>query len=95
MPGSPPDASFWQTLIDENGEPIGSHRVWLANMMLPGLAMSRSIGDDVAATVGVHAIPEIRTYNREFSVVVTCVRPNPALAIKSLFGMVPCAVPEV
>lgn len=52
-----------EPLIDENGEPIGPHRVWLANMMLPGLAMARSIGDDIAATVGVHATPEIRTYN--------------------------------
>ena len=28
-------------------------------MMLPGLAMSRSIGDDIAASVGVHATPEV------------------------------------
>ena len=27
--------------------------------MMPGLAMARSIGDDVAATVGVHAFPEV------------------------------------
>mmetsp|Transcript_21500 Transcript_21500/g.53052 ORF Transcript_21500/g.53052 Transcript_21500/m.53052 type:complete len:351 (-) Transcript_21500:755-1807(-) len=52
-----------EPLIDENGEPIGPHRVWLANMMLPGLAMARSIGDDIAATVGVYATPEIKHYN--------------------------------
>lgn len=51
-----------EPLIDENGEPIGPHRVWLPNMMLPGLAMARSIGDDIAATVGVHATPEIRVH---------------------------------
>jgi len=51
-----------EPLIDEDGEPIGPHRVWLPNMMLPGLAMARSIGDDIAATVGVHAVPEIMTY---------------------------------
>eukprot|EP00284_Hemiselmis_tepida_P007365 CAMPEP_0174928372 /NCGR_PEP_ID=MMETSP1355-20121228/22949_1 /TAXON_ID=464990 /ORGANISM="Hemiselmis tepida, Strain CCMP443" /LENGTH=366 /DNA_ID=CAMNT_0016174529 /DNA_START=67 /DNA_END=1167 /DNA_ORIENTATION=- len=50
-----------EPLIDEDGEPIGPHRVWLPNMMLPGLAMARSIGDDIAATVGVHAVPEIMT----------------------------------
>jgi len=48
-----------EPLIDEVGEPIGPARVWLPNMMLPGLAMSRSIGDDIAATVGVHATPEV------------------------------------
>jgi len=52
-----------EPLIDENGEPIGPHRVWLPNMMLPGLAMARSIGDDIAATVGVHATPEILVHN--------------------------------
>jgi len=51
-----------EPLIDEDGEPIGPHRVWLPNMMLPGLAMARSIGDDIAATVGVHAVPEVLTY---------------------------------
>lgn len=35
---------------------------WLPNMILPGLAMARSIGDDIAASVGVHATPEIMTY---------------------------------
>jgi len=52
-----------EPLIDENGEPIGPHRVWLPNMMLPGLAMARSIGDDIAATVGVHATPEIKVHD--------------------------------
>ncbi len=28
--------------------------------MLPGLAMARSMGDDVAATVGVFAFPEVK-----------------------------------
>mmetsp|Transcript_19813 Transcript_19813/g.48654 ORF Transcript_19813/g.48654 Transcript_19813/m.48654 type:complete len:368 (+) Transcript_19813:128-1231(+) len=52
-----------EPLIDETGEPIGPHRVWLPNMMLPGLAMARSIGDDIAATVGVYATPEIKSYS--------------------------------
>ena len=33
-----------EPLMDENGEAIGPYRVWLPNMMLPGLAMARSIG---------------------------------------------------
>jgi hypothetical protein len=34
-------------------------RVWLADIDVPGLAMSRSIGDDVSHKVGVVNIPEI------------------------------------
>jgi len=41
-----------------NGEPIGPQRVWLPNEELPGLAMSRSMGDKVAHSVGVTAEPE-------------------------------------
>jgi len=52
-----------EPLMDENGEAIGPYRVWLPNMMLPGLAMARSIGDDIAATVGVHATPEVRVHH--------------------------------
>lgn len=48
-----------EPLFDEDGEAIGPARVWLPHMMMPGLAMARSIGDDVAATVGVHAFPEV------------------------------------
>mmetsp|Transcript_32115 Transcript_32115/g.73421 ORF Transcript_32115/g.73421 Transcript_32115/m.73421 type:complete len:366 (+) Transcript_32115:98-1195(+) len=52
-----------QPLTDEDGNPIGPSRVWLPNMMLPGLAMSRSIGDDVAACVGVCATPEVLVHD--------------------------------
>ena len=44
---------------DENGNPVGPARVWLKNQDLPGLAMSRSLGDGVAASVGVIPDPEI------------------------------------
>lgn len=33
---------------DQNGDPMGPMRVWLAEEEVPGLAMSRSIGDKVA-----------------------------------------------
>lgn len=44
---------------DECGNPVGPARVWLPNEDVPGLAMSRSMGDTVAASVGVIADPEI------------------------------------
>lgn len=42
---------------DENGGPVGPSRVWLQDQEIPGLAMSRSIGDVVASTVGVTCRP--------------------------------------
>ena len=44
---------------DQNGNHIGPERVWVAGEDVPGLAMSRSFGDDVAQSVGVIAVPEI------------------------------------
>ena len=37
-------------------------RVWLKNEDIPGLAMTRSFGDSMAARVGVNAIPEIKEF---------------------------------
>ena len=45
--------------IDENGDYIGPNRVWLKDENLPGLAMSRSLGDLVGASVGVSWEPGI------------------------------------
>lgn len=44
---------------DEEGNPVGPARVWLRHADTPGLAMSRSIGDAVAASVGVIGTPEV------------------------------------
>ena len=44
--------------LDE-GEFIGPLRVWIKNEEIPGLAMTRSFGDRVAALVGVISEPEI------------------------------------
>jgi serine/threonine protein phosphatase PrpC len=41
----------------------GPPRVWLGHMDVPGLAMSRSLGDAVAHTVGVSSEPECFEYN--------------------------------
>jgi len=44
---------------DHNKEPIGPLRVWLLKEDIPGLAMTRSFGDEVASRVGVNGEPEI------------------------------------
>lgn len=38
-------------------------RVWLGNMDVPGLAMSRSLGDVIAHTAGVSSEPEFTEYD--------------------------------
>ena len=48
---------------DMQGNPLGPARVWHLNEDIPGLAMSRSFGDQAAAEVGVNAIPEITEMN--------------------------------
>jgi hypothetical protein len=35
-------------LVDETGQPMGPYRVWLQYAWLPGLAMSRALGDRLA-----------------------------------------------
>jgi serine/threonine protein phosphatase PrpC len=40
----------------------GPARVWLKDLDVPGLAMSRSLGDVVAHTVGVSSEPEVFEY---------------------------------
>ena len=52
-----------ESFKDEDGEFVGPERVWLKNEDVPGLAMSRSFGDDVAHSVGVISQPEIFEYN--------------------------------
>ena len=48
---------------DKNGGFLGPDRVWLSHQQLPGLAMSRSFGDLLAASVGVSCEPEIIVHN--------------------------------
>ena len=48
---------------DMQGNPLGPARVWHLHEDIPGLAMSRSFGDQAAAEVGVNAIPEITEMN--------------------------------
>jgi len=44
---------------DNETQTIGPQRVWLRNEEYPGLAMSRSLGDKVAHSVGVSSNPEV------------------------------------
>ena len=44
---------------DDQGRPAGPARVWLRDQLTPGLAMSRSMGDAVARSVGVACTPEL------------------------------------
>ena len=46
----------------EEGEFVGPQRVWIKEEEVPGLAMTRSFGDRVAATVGVMSEPEIKEF---------------------------------
>ena len=47
----------------EEGEFVGPQRVWIKDEEVPGLAMTRSFGDRVAATVGVMSEPEIKEFD--------------------------------
>jgi len=47
------------TIQGPPGEELGPMRVWLKDLEVPGLAMSRSIGDDISQQVGVISVPEV------------------------------------
>ncbi|CAL5218424.1 g102 [Coccomyxa viridis] len=47
-----------ERLQTEDGESVGPHRVWLGDVWLPGLAMSRAMGDTMARRAGVISEPE-------------------------------------
>ena len=42
-----------ESYVNGVGESVGPLRVWLKNESIPGLAMTRAVGDLVASTVGV------------------------------------------
>ena len=47
---------------DNDNAPLGPQRVWLLEQDMPGLAMSRSLGDVLAHSVGVSSLPEVLDY---------------------------------
>lgn len=48
---------FAQT--NEYGEELGPSRVWMRDVMMPGLAMTRSMGDKAGIKAGTNAEPEL------------------------------------
>lgn len=46
-------------LSDSRGQPVGPARVWLGESWVPGLAMSRALGDIVAHSAGVSSHPDV------------------------------------
>jgi serine/threonine protein phosphatase PrpC len=52
-----------QPYRDMQGNQLGPLRVWHLNEDIPGLAMTRSFGDQAAAQVGVIAKPELLEMN--------------------------------
>ena len=46
-------------LADEHGAYVGPMRVWMKREPVPGLAMSRALGDRLGSRCGVSAEPEI------------------------------------
>ena len=58
--------SVQQIIDDETDQPCGPFRVWIKGEEYPGLAMSRSIGDLDAKTVGVIPNPQIVEYTLDF-----------------------------
>jgi serine/threonine protein phosphatase PrpC len=56
-----------EPMMGQYNEPIGPSRVWVGNEMYPGLAMSRSIGDTIAQSVGVSCDPEFLEHIIDFT----------------------------
>ena len=52
-----------EAYVDDDGNYVGPERVWMKNGDGPGLAMSRSFGDEIAHKVGVIINPEIYDYH--------------------------------
>lgn len=48
---------------DKEHRPLGPLRVWLADEDIPGLAMTRSIGDHIAAMAGVSSQAEVKRHD--------------------------------
>eukprot|EP00298_Acanthocystis_sp_HF-20_P007823 c17310_g1_i1.p1 GENE.c17310_g1_i1~~c17310_g1_i1.p1 ORF type:complete len:350 (+),score=130.58 c17310_g1_i1:45-1052(+) len=56
-----------EAVLGYDDEPIGPARVWVGDEMYPGLAMSRSIGDTVAHSVGCSCDPDVITHTLDFT----------------------------
>lgn len=54
-------------LVDDYGAEVGPYRVWRGSEPYPGLAMARSLGDTIAANLGVISTPEITIHKLDFT----------------------------
>ncbi|OMJ68654.1 hypothetical protein SteCoe_33829 [Stentor coeruleus] len=63
-----------QQLSNSEGKKIGPHRIWKQNGNIPGLTMSRSIGDSIAKSIGVISKPIIHhmeiCYHRDKFIII-------------------------
>ena len=48
---------------EQTGEEFGIQRIWMKNEDVPGLAMTRSFGDNVASSIGCISLPEIKEFD--------------------------------
>jgi serine/threonine protein phosphatase PrpC len=55
-----------QKITNSAGHKVGPYRVWRPGTSLPGLAMSRSIGDNVAKSVGVIGTPVVQQFSIDY-----------------------------
>lgn len=55
-----------QKVTDPSGNKVGPYRVWKSGTTHPGLAMSRSIGDCLAKSVGVIGTPVVQQFTMDF-----------------------------
>eukprot|EP01043_Picozoa_sp_COSAG02_P073873 COSAG02_NODE_14547_length_1260_cov_3.442237_2_plen_155_part_01 len=51
-----------EPILDPYNGPVGPCRVWIRRQAIPGLAMSRSIGDSLAGSVGVCPDPVVNSF---------------------------------
>jgi serine/threonine protein phosphatase PrpC len=64
-------------MLSQHGRYVGPDRVWLKDEDVPGLAMSRSIGDLVAGSVGVTWKPGIYfSYNQKLEIAIYKLSPE-------------------
>lgn len=47
---------------NERGQILGPLRVWMKDVQMPGLAMTRSFGDKAGIKAGTHAEPELKIH---------------------------------
>lgn len=68
-----------EPILDPYDGPIGPCRVWIRRQALPGLAMSRSIGDSLAGSIGVCPDPVVNSFKVRNAEIHTTLPPRVAI----------------